>query len=352
MGQVRCDTDKVGIERLCAEVWTLAEKYLFQPSGAWTPDYSYSRIQTPSFEVSASVRPDAVSKRLAVAGGGGKPPHPKQIVFRFLSLRGSSGYWYLIVRYPSVSDELRWAKGLFTPGQMRRAFPVGQPRGNGNEPEFSLNQTQGVYVAPDTPRKDLRAQICLFLIRTGLCSECETATSFLNYLETTFRVPRVRGEQPDRRAVFHQVFIDVRNWHWPEHWRAWRKYIKTCIRWAAHRESLQVGCVRSRNFRSWPSGSIDEAAEALRIDRSYIYRLIRKEKVRATRSRRGRLLLEPSEVKKLGQAAKQRVYQTRLITQLTNSGKSYEAARKRIYRLRKRGLSLDEVESILVGSQE
>ena len=248
----------------------------------------------------------------------GERKPPKLIVLCFHSRRDpppeQPEYSYLNIGHGAVRAGYRTPRdGPLSGRKTRRMFSPKLAKGENRE--LSRELAQDLYIAPGTPREDVRAQLVPFLIQESLLKGqalSDAATGFQAYLKKSFRAA---GLSEERKDVWQQAFQDlVKNWYWPEDWRAWRKYVARCIHEATkktrgrhkhaegakdqegaeeladvgidedefrkkvRRSDAQVHTLPSRS-PWWPQLSIDELAEDLGTDGSYLYRLIRQGKI-------------------------------------------------------------------------
>ena len=147
MGHPRYLTDKEAIERLCSDVWALAEEHVFRPSRKWVLDFSCCQIEASSFEVSASMLADQGSEHLPVVDGQGSGV-PKLLRLRFRSRVRQSGDWFLHVRYRAQKDRPPPKQRFFTRRKMRGAFSPVMERLRHSFNESVRNPHEGSCPAP------------------------------------------------------------------------------------------------------------------------------------------------------------------------------------------------------------
>ncbi len=326
-------TDLGALERLAEAVWELAERKMFKVSaGAWN-SHAFS-LESPSLSVTASVLHDPLTQA----------PSRKLISLRFRSLRQTRPrYRYLTVGAYGLQEDYRWNNsGWRSAAGVRRSLPLLAPERQTRRPTVRLAET--VWIAPKVPREDLLPQLCLFVVRHNLLREpgaSEVAESLRRYL---------RGRSRDEDNLSALWLRLVRNWQWPEDWRGWRKYLGTARRNA--RRGLPADRFVSADYLSeddrtsiipgvpaWhPRLSIEEAAERLGKDPSYLYRMIRQGSIRPEHGH-DRALLSRAQVEELQERFGREEGKRQLVAALRKRGFSHDAARKRVYRLLHRGLS-------------
>ena len=334
MGQTLYPTDQQGIKQLCAEVLSLAEMYLFRASRGWNLNYSHCRMTTPNFQVSGSIRVDPLGEPLP-------PTRSKLIVLRFLLRRGRFKPWFLNICHRTATERMD-GTGKLSAKKWRRSFAPSLAHPKDHKP--SLMRTQVIYVAREMPHEDLWAQLCLYLLQIRVLKEpskSDLTVQLLSYLKA-FRAP----PGVDKEDLSQQVFQDLwKNWRWPEDWRAWRFYISKLIKNAARSSRpIQAGIaladVAGAAARSpgSPSLTVENLADRLHVDRSYIYRQIRLGRVRTATNNEDRILVQPEEADRLQRESDRRNElrneKRAQITGLVGEGMTYAAARKRVYRSR------------------
>jgi hypothetical protein len=360
-------TDLDALQQAARGTWTVARQFVFPGEGGiLVRDLPKLAVEGPSFRVEFRLQDDLL-------GRTSDSPERTMVMLRFAAAShpmpddpwcvNVRGHWPDRVRFGTV--------GLFSARRLRKAFSP--KRRTPAEVDDKLPTNEDVYLMPDTPEEDLTAQLCLFVLQTNLSAEEAVADWFLRYL-SRFR-SRVRDRR-DRQEVARDVLPTLlRNKWWPEDARAWRKLLKTTIRFAerAHyrldsgnppdiadsapnpeEELLQERAESTRvRFRNPGSSNttrepfeptanfftVEEASHRIGISRSALYARIDRREVQIE-ILSGRRVIAKSEVERLAKAPR-----TRTVVEVVAKARhcSESAARRYISRQKQRGRTLDEV---------
>jgi excisionase family DNA binding protein len=215
----------------------------------------------------------------------------------------------------------------------------------GSAPKIA--RTAHWWVAGSNPRRerdDIAAQVWLFLLQTRIITSDTvraTATAwFWNYLERAFRL--TAGEESD-------VFEDLLKHYWrPVSAGSWRTYVASWI----FRHPARVARRRSSAPRQSPIRSaadvftVTEAARFLGVSPSTAYEWIRNGRIRTTKpspvgENKSVTLVSRSELERAKETVRPK---PKAIIELTRAtGSTYEAARKSVWRQRRRGLTAADI---------
>jgi hypothetical protein len=241
---------------------------------------------------------------------------------------------------------------------------------------LGIHLSRDVYWAPEVPEQDLKAQIVLSLLALG-CLRWESFVRdwMAEYIATSFRI-RVSNHlsRPDRqqaRAAIVQFAVSrLQHWCFPEHYRAFRMYIGRIIlaskrdyfgpqeRQTQGYEPLEAGDDEERTRVAEPSWdpkegavpwqsalsatpcaemkaemSVPAAAAFLERSESYVYRLIRQQ--RLSRVQGSELIrLHRAEAERAREVLMRRAELRIAREELQESGRTADAARKSVYRVK------------------
>ena len=382
---MKLSSDAEALERLSHYAWTAAQRDVLQPSrkalaelGVW---------EAPSFRCRMWLGPDQGSLRFDSNGKPCSHPQPCEVCrqgARRLHLEFSpkpkraDSPWVIDICNRGTTERLPLNA---IPGEQfgarrlrRRLHPQRAASKHIPAADRSLRiiRLSLIYVAPEMPVEDLRAQIGVALLQGGVLQEpgqSDASEALAQYLQGfSVRLPRdvtkmaSHGIQQVADSVRGEVLRAIwQNWRNPEDWRAWRRYVTQHLnQTAAHilrtagygtmSESEDAGDYkatrpedegeeirqphRSRNpFDGGDRLSVGETADRLGMSRQRVYELIRHGKLKADPHKN----VPITEVDGWERGRADRRRNRARIKELEQEGQSYDAARKRAYRSKRRG---------------
>ncbi len=189
------------------------------------------------------------------------------------------------------------------------------------------------------PSEDLRAQLLIALAQLGVMQVDECLTRELErYLRKNFgssikwavKKHRLTGKQVAERACAEIL----ENYSFAEHPHGFRLYIKQALRWSPGSGEAEY---EPQIDTAKESYTVPEAAFHLRVSKDVIYRLIRDGKIAAQPDSDGLMRLPHGELIKVAAYQLEKLKRKKEQEELQNEhNKSYEAARKAVYRKRGR----------------
>jgi excisionase family DNA binding protein len=223
-------TDLEALESAATTVWELAREYVFTGAVEYLKMFPELTLTGPSFRIEFRLQQDVIDP----AGDGAR----SMVMLRFAQLRRDveDPGWTLSVRghWPDRTDHFPRV-GPWRGRQLRKAFsPKRQPAGSPDR--FALTNDD-IYVMDTTPPEDLTAQLCLFALQTELSIDGTVMPWLLTYLTNTFAI----SNHAARKEVATEVMLRlIRNNWWMEDARAWRAYVAKLLRAAGRDDSVQA----------------------------------------------------------------------------------------------------------------
>ena len=231
MGQA-FPTDLAALELAAAAVWQLAVTRVFADEAdnvelvRTLPELG---LTAPSFEIEFRLQQDVldpVGDRVRT-----------MVVLRFAHRAGDEPDpgWRVYVRgnWPDRTD--RFARvGPLNVRRLRKAFsPRRQPPGT---PDRFALANDDIYVMEQTPRQDITAQLCLFVLQTELSAEPGVMTWLTTYISDNFTISIPEARQDIAGDIVLRLI--GHKW-WMETPQAWRQYV------TAHRRAVERSYRRS-----------------------------------------------------------------------------------------------------------
>ena len=203
----------------------------------------------------------------------------------------------------------------------------------------TVPRSRSIYWNEECPSADLRAQLLIALaqlivvpVDASLTRELERylLRNFGTSIKWAVKRHRLMGEQVAERACAHIL----QNYSFPEHPHGFRLYVKLAIRWAPGPSEVEYQPVYDTAKESY---TVPEAAFHLEVSKDVVYWLIRQERIHVQRDDAGLIRIPRGEFLKVAAYRLERLRRKRERKELQNQhGKSYEAARKAVYRMKGR----------------
>ncbi len=218
-------------------------------------------------------------------------------------------------------------------GQKRLSHPVLWRRALGGlRGEDSVDHLgRDIYWSPSMPLEDPEIQLIIAMIQLRILPQDNPLGKRLYEYVAKFSVP-TRNRVPRTECVHDCVVRILRNWSFPEDWRAWRKYISETLYWVSYEPEDSVS--RFRRSKKWNGENdltVPDAAEEIDCSPWYVHDLVEDHKLKA-RKVGGMILIDRKDVERVRSIFSERKKRKAIVRSLTDSGKSFEAARKAVLR--------------------
>lgn len=366
-------TDFEAMSAAAQTAFELARQHVFPGDSALVTELPGLTITGSSFRVEFRLQQDFL--------GPGVEHDRTMVVLRFVPVDGPvpESPWTLFVRgnWPERTDRLSrgGAKAL-------RRTPSSKQRERGGIRLRDELRNDSLFLVERTHPEDVMAQLCLFVLHTSLSDDSELMPWLEAYLLRRFRF-RVR----DRRDVARDVVLRLlRNKWWSEDFKGWTKYVARLIQVLerpylhAFREfndalslnrpsgerpvdyrttenllvhvidhpdeepepesGIQSGDARCQYDPTGSIFTVEETSYRTNMSLSTLYSMIKRRQIAFEFDRQGRTVIPKSEVERLTRTVRQRDA-VRLVETVRECPRA--TARKRVYRLRIQGKSLDEI---------
>ena len=218
--------------------------------------------------------------------------------------------------------------------------PVLNLRGDAGAPDItwqlgSVQRSRGIYWNEKCRSADLRPQLLIALAQLGVVQVDERVVRELScYLRKNFGISiklAVNKCQLDAKEIAELACEHIlRCYSFPEHPHGFRLYVKLVLRWSpgSGRADYQPEFDASRD-----SYTVPEAAFQLAVSKDILYRFIRQKRVQSWRSDDGLIRISRAEFLKIEDYQLKKRERMREVEDLRNQhGKSFDAARKAVYR--------------------
>jgi len=199
----------------------------------------------------------------------------------------------------------------------------------------TVPRSRGIYWNRDCPSEDLRAQLMIAMAQLGVIRVDERLTrEFEGYLRRNFW-PSIKWaarkcDLTPKQVVELACAHILKHYSFPEHPHGFRLYVKRVLRWPPGTGEAEFQPDFDARKKSY---TVPEAAFHLEISKDILYRLIREGKIHVQRGDDGLIRMPWAEFRKVGACRVERLKLKTEREELQNQhGKSYEAARKAVYR--------------------
>jgi hypothetical protein len=359
-------------------VWELVQQRVFPGEAEFLLELPELTIESSSFRLEFRLQQDRL--------GWDSDAERTMIPMRFGPARERlpDSPWTLYVRgdWPERTDRFP-RRGPLRVARLRKAFsPKRRPP---DDPHSDVMRNDDLYVMERAPKEDTTAQICLFLLQTGLSDDAALFQWLSAYLTDDFRLSASGRTELADAIVTHML---EHKW-WAENSRSWRMYVARVAR-GLRKAGLTTSDTETRSTRTTPQTveddqiaridskrsapddsdhglhldetgrawgmlrasirpydptravyTVDEAVARTGLARSTIYSRIGRGRIAAAVDARGRMIISAAEVERL-KITPRRNAVVALVAEARCC--SRETARKYVYRLERRGRVLCDIQ--------
>ena len=354
-------------------VWDVAQRHIFPGEAEFLLDLPELALESSSFRVEFRLQQDAL--------GWDNELQRTMIALRFgpagMPLPDNPWTVYVHGDWRERTDRLP-RRGPLRARRLRKA--LSPKRRSPDDPHRDAAKSDDLYLMQRTPTDDITAQVCIFVLQTELSTDNDAslfrwlADYFINHFKLPTSEPRELAEAMVAHMLEHKWYA--------ENPRAWRKYVArvrdglrrggiTTSEIEAHatlfddrnvedRLIERVDAKRKRNNpdfgdgQRWtilhaslrpydPNGgvyTVDEVVAQTDMARSTLYSRIERGRIAAGVDAKGRRVISRSEVERLRKTPPL----SGVVKAVASARRTSEStARKYVFRLRRRGWSLEEI---------